>query len=377
MEIHGYCDEKFAAVRERFERNFAEFPEVGACFAASLDGEMVIDIWAGHTNKERNQAWQENTLCNVWSTTKTMTYLVALMLEDRGELRLDAPIAQYWPEFGAHGKDKITVAQILSHQAAVPGWREPTAVAAMYDWDKTVAYLANSEPWWQPTAQTCGYHALSQGFLIGEVVRRVTGESIGQWFKQHVANKVSADFHIGIAPQEHSRIANMYNPPNPSALVALMKGQTLAAPVFGHMPASAKHVTTPEWLQAEIPAAGGQGNARSVVRAQTALANDGKAFGVQLLSPQAAQRASQLQVKAKDQVLGIAMEYCMGYARSTVDMPHSPNPQSFFWGGAGGSTIVIDPSERLCYSYVMNQMLPSVVGEKRGFGLGDALYASL
>jgi CubicO group peptidase (beta-lactamase class C family) len=377
LEIHGYCDEKFAAVRDRFEKNFDEYPEIGACFAASVDGEMVIDLWAGHTTKERDQEWQQDTLVNVWSTTKTMTYLVALMLDDRGELSLEAPVSQYWPEFGVHGKDKITVAQILSHQAAVPGWTERTPVEALYDWDSTVSYLANSKPWWDLSKPTCGYHALSQGFLIGEVVRRVTGKTIGRWFADEVANKVNADFHIGISADQHSRIATIYNPPDPTALVAMMKGQTLAAPVFGYMPAAAKHASSKEWREAEIPAAGGQGNARSVVRAQTALANDGKAFGAELLSAKGAARASELQIAGIDLVLGNPVEYCMGYARSNQHMPHSPNPESFFWCGAGGSTIVIDPSERLCYSYVMNQMLPSIVGEGRGYKLGDAVYASI
>lgn len=377
MEIHGYCDEKFAAVRERFEKNFDEFPEIGASFAASVDGEMVIDLWAGHTAKERDQAWQEDTLCNVWSTTKTMTYLVALMLDDRGELSLEAPVSKYWPEFGAHGKDQVTVAQILSHQAAVPGWSQPTAVETMYDWDATVAYLADSKPWWDLSAKNCGYHALSQGFLIGEVVRRVTGKTIGKWFADEVASKVNADFHIGTPLEHHSRIATIYNPPDPTALVMMMKGATLAAPVFGYMPASAKHANSTEWRQAEIPAVSGQGNARSVVRSQTALANDGSAFGVELLSPQGAARAGELQFSGTDMVLNLPVEYCMGYARSNPQMPHSPNPESLFWCGAGGSTIVIDPSERLCYSYVMNQMLPSIVGEARGYGLGNAVYASL
>ena len=169
MEIHGHCDERFSDVLKAFEENFKHNNEVGACFAATLEGEFVVDIWAGHQDQARTRPWDENTIINVYSTTKTMTFLSALMLADRGLLDLDAPVYKYWPEFAAEGKQGVLVKHLLAHSAGLPGFSHRLTTAELYDWDYACADLAGQASWWETGTQS-GYHAITQGFLIGEVI---------------------------------------------------------------------------------------------------------------------------------------------------------------------------------------------------------------
>ena len=378
MEIHGHCDERFLPVREAFERNFDERGDVGACFAATLEGEYVVDLWAGHQDEGRTRPWLEDTIVNVYSTTKTMTFLCALMLADRGELDLDSPVVNYWPEFGANGKDRIPVRFLLSHTAGVPGFSRPFSNAELYDWEFACADLANQEPWWEPGIQS-GYHAITQGYLIGEVIRRITGRTIGTYFREEVAEKIGVDFHIGVPPSEFNRIADLI-PALEIAPILQMDPDSITARVFaGEMTeGDLTDVTrTDGWRRAEIPAANGHGNARSVVRAQTALANNGRAFGVELLSPDGARKALEPQIDGVDVVLGLPIQFAMGFALPTEGIPISPNANTLWWGGAGGSLIAIDTDAHLCFSYVMNQMDNHIVGDPRGTGLGSALYGCI
>ncbi|NJN51381.1 MAG: beta-lactamase family protein, partial [Gammaproteobacteria bacterium] len=195
MKVAGQCDQKFEAVKSAFAANFADGNELGASFAATVNGEVVVDIWAGDAD-ESGRAWQADTIVNVYSTTKTMTALCALLLADRGELDLAAPVARYWPEFAAAGKADIEVRHLLSHSAGLSGIERPVAGKDLYDWDKIVGLLAAQAPWWSDRSQS-GYHALTQGYLVGEVVRRVTGQSLGQFFAAEFAGPLDADFHIG------------------------------------------------------------------------------------------------------------------------------------------------------------------------------------
>jgi len=375
LEIHGYCDEKFSSVRDEFEKNFTERGDVGASFALTVEGEYVIDIWGGHAEGTRTRPWQEDTIVNVYSTTKTMTFLVSLMLADRGQLDFDAPVASYWPEFAQNGKGNIPVKQLLSHTAGLPGFSRPLTPAELFDWDTTTADLAAQAPWWEPGTAS-GYHAITQGQLIGEVVRRITGKTFGQYFKENVADVVGADFHIGVDPKDFDRIASLV-PAAESSPMMEMDPESITARVFGSMALPEGITDTPEWRQAELPAANGHGNARSVVRAQTAMANGGKAFGAELLSAASAKRALEEQINGPDKVLMLPMRFGLGYGLQGDMVQMGPNPNTLWWGGAGGSTIVIDTDAHLCFSYVMNQMKNAIVGDERGGSPMAAIYASL
>jgi CubicO group peptidase (beta-lactamase class C family) len=213
MEIQGHCDDRFSGVLEEFAKNFAERGDVGASFAATIEGEYVIDLWGGHSDAARTTPWEADSIANVYSTTKTMTFISALILADRGELDLTAPVATYWPEFAANGKENIPVSNILSHSAGLPGFSRVFEAHELYDWETVVEDLAAQAPWWEPGTQS-GYHAITQGFLIGEVIRRITGKTMGTWFRENVAEPVGADFHIGVAPEVMPRIAGLVADPD-------------------------------------------------------------------------------------------------------------------------------------------------------------------
>ena len=375
MDIHGYCDERFAQVRDAFAENFTERGDVGACFAATLEGEYVVDLWAGHQDAARQRPWQEDTIVNVYSSTKTMTFLCALMLADRGQLDLDAPVANYWPEFAANGKGDVLVKHFLSHSAGLPGFSRPLAADELYDWELCVSDLAAQPSWWEAGTQS-GYHAITQGYLIGEVVRRITGQTIGQYFKAEVADKVGADFHIGVDPSDFDRIADLVPAAEEQPLLH-MDPDSIPGRVFAGLDISPENTGSAGWRRAEIPAANGHGNARSIVRAQTAMANGGTAFGTELLSAAGCARALEAQTEGPDLVLGLTIKYAMGYGLPTPDIPVSPNANTLFWGGAGGSTVMVDTDARVCFSYVMNQMDNFIIGGPRGQAVSDAMYASL
>ena len=383
MEIHGRCDDRFESVLKAFEQNFENFDEVGACFAATLEGEYVVDIWAGHQDAAKTRPWEEDTIIKVASTTKTMTFLCALMLADRGRLDVDAPVARYWPDFAANGKEGVLVKHCLSHSAGLPGFSRSFNIEEMCDWDTCCRDLEGQATWWEPGTQSA-YHMATQGWLIGEVVRRITDKSFGTFFKEEVAEKVGADFHIGTDPKHFHRIADVLEDQRPAALEEVnpfmdMDPDSIMGRVMSQFPEDVgeKDMATPAWRQAEIPAGNGHGNARSVVRAQTAMANGGKAFGVELLSAEGCERALEPQVDGTDLLMGLPITYCMGYARKSNIVRFGSDDGTIWWGGAGGSSIVIDTEAHVCLSYVMNQMSNDLLGDQRSNNLGIALYEGL
>jgi CubicO group peptidase (beta-lactamase class C family) len=373
-EIRGECDERFTPVREAFEKNFRERNEIGASVAVSLEGELVVDLWGGYRDAARTRPWERDTLVNVYSTTKTMAALCALLLADRGELDLYAPVSRYWPEYAQNGKEATEVRHFLSHSAGLSGMDEPMSGDDLYDWERMVAALARQAPWWPPGTAS-GYHALTQGYLIGEVVRRVTGRTLGRFFAEEIATPLQADFHIGTPPELFARVGELVPPPSGPAQE--LPADTIAGRTFANPLAKATLSGTPGWRQAEIPAANGHGNARSVVRVQTVVANLGSAFGKRLMSEQGARRVFDEQTNGRDLVLGVPVRFGMGYGLTSDALPMGPNPHIAYWGGWGGSTVVVDQDARLCISYVMNRMEGSLMGDMRGFSLTQAAYRSL
>ena len=274
--IHGTCDERFTVMRDLLAASLAAGTDLGASVAVVLDDELVVDIWGGWADTARTVPWDRDTITNVWSTTKTMTALCALMLVDAGELDLDAAVSRYWPEFGAAGKEgKVLLRHLLGHTSGLPGWSEPVTIEDLYDWEKATGLLAAQEPWWEP-GTVSGYHAFTQGYLVGEVIRRVTGQSVGTFFREQVAGPLGADFHIGLDPADFGRVSNVVPPPPPDAIgeISEMALRVLGNPVF-----EVEAAWTEPWRRAEIPAANGHGNARSVALVQSVIANGGEGAG--------------------------------------------------------------------------------------------------
>ena len=373
-DIQGTFDPRFSGVRDALASTIDQGLDVGASAAVTIDGELVVDVWGGHVDEARTTPWQQDTIINVWSTTKTMAALCALMLADRGEIDVDAPVARYWPEFKEGGKESVEVRHLLSHNAGLSGWQEPMAPEDLYDWEKATSLLAAQEPWWTPGTAS-GYHAITQGYLVGEVVRRVTGQTIGAFFAQELAGPLGADFHIGTPAEHDARVAKVIPPP------PLNIGDTdpdgIAMRTLSNPPLSAEQSWETAWRRAEIPAAGGHGNARSVAQVQAVLACGGEIGGRRYLSPEGCEIALREQSFTTDLVLGQPIRFGIGYGLTSEQMPLGPNPRTCFWGGWGGSLVIVDLDQRVTIAYVMNKMGEGTVGDLRGASVVMATYAAL
>src|SRR5262245_15095995 len=321
MDIHGILDPKFAPVREAFADNFAQGSELGASVAVTVDGRPVVDLWAGQAS-QGGGPWQRDTIVNVYSTTKTMAALSVLICADRGLLDLDAPVARYWPEFAQNGKDGVLVRHVMSHSAGLSGF-EPAlkSVEELYDWDRIVRGLAAQKPWWTP-GDGSGYHAVTQGYLQGELVRRVTGKSIGRFFRDEVAAPLGADFHIGLPAEHDARVGELVPPPlGPESAAA--DPDSIAGRTMRSVSLTGSEPRTTGWRRAEIPAAGGIGNARSVARVHSALACGGAVDGVRLLSEATVKRILEKQTNGTDKVLNAPARFGMGFGLIDPSWPLS------------------------------------------------------
>ena len=376
-EVNGICDGRFAEVKRELAACLEAGDELGASIVLDLDGDVVIDMWGGHADEARTAPWEADTITNVWSTTKTVTSLAALMLVDRGQLDVNAPVARYWPEFAAAGKEDVLVRHLLSHTSGVSGLDQPAVVEDLYDWDKSTARFAAQAPWWEPGTAS-GYHALNFGHLIGEVLRRITGKSLKQFVGEEIAGPLGADFQIGAAQKDWSRISNVIPPPPlPFDLSALGMDSPTVKTMTGP-PADANNANTPEWRGADIGAANGHGNARSVARILSVISRGGEVDGVRLLRPETIELIFQEQADGIDVVLGVPLRFGIGYGLPKLEtLPYVPNDKICFWGGWGGSVIIMDVGRKMTISYMMNKMGPGIVGSDRSEKYVSAIYKAL
>ncbi|MBS0332136.1 MAG: beta-lactamase family protein [Proteobacteria bacterium] len=370
----GLAAARFAPVREQFEANLASGADVGASFCATVNGEIVVDLWGGYADPGKTRPWDRDTIVNVYSTTKTMTALTALLVADRGLIDFDAPVARYWPEFAANGKADIKVSHLMAHSAGLSGWRETIALHDLYDWDKCVSLLAAQAPLWEPGTAP-GYHAITQGYLVGEVVRRVTGKSLGTVFREEIAEPLGADFWIGLPASEDARVAELIPPPPGQGAGDDPNQSEIQKITFNNPGVDVAETRTRAWRGAEIPAAGGTGNARSVALVHTILANGGEAQGKRFLSEAGCRTALELQIEGPDLVLGMPAKFGLGFGLPGV-LP-LPNPNSMYWGGYGGSLIIIDMDARTTFAYAMNRMESTTQGDMRALGLAMAMWTAL
>ncbi len=363
--LSGTFLDQFAGVADLFAKNIETGVDHGASFAVTLNGELVVDIWGGWADAKKSSLWERDTLVNVYSTTKTMTALCALILADRGQLDLDAPVSHYWSEFAANGKSAVTVSQVLSHSSGVCGWRDPIAAEDLFDWPKATALLAAQAPFWKPGTAP-GYHSLTQGYLAGELVRRITGRSLGTFFREEVVGPLGADFHIGLPAKDDGRVAELIPPA--LSIPSDMPGLSDLTRNMIESPRLDIGITrTRAWRGAEIPAANGHGNARSVAQIQTILACGGHAQSKLFLHDSTIHRALVPQIEGTDLVLGLHAKYGLGFG--LAPMIPLPGSDCLFWGGYGGSLVVIDTARHATYAYVMNKMGMTTIGDDRALGL--------
>jgi len=372
-EIVGICDPEFAAVRDAFAGTFAAaepYRNIGASLCVYRRGNCVIDLHGGNAGPQK--PWRSDTLVNIWSATKGVTAIVVAMLVDEGLLSYQDPVARHWPEFAQGAKQNITVAQILSHQSGVNGFDAPTTVDDLYDWSLTTSRLAAQRPFWPPGEAT-SYHAVTFGFLAGELVRRVSGRSIGTFVADRIRTALQADVFIGVPESERSRIAAIVPP---KAARPLAEGMNpLAARAVANPRLVADLPNNADWIAAEMPAVNGHASARGLAGLYGAVANSGEGGSAALLSKAGVERMREPLSTRADLMLG-ARTWGAGVVLNS-EGNYGPNKLAFGHTGWGGSFGCADLEQGLGIGYVHNQMGPDVVGDPRGISLCRAVYGCL
>jgi CubicO group peptidase (beta-lactamase class C family) len=382
--IQGECDQRFERVKRVFAENFERRDELGATVAVTLDGRPVVDLWGGHLDHAKTKPWQRDNIVNVWSTTKGLTAICAHKLAGEGKLDLDAPVTKYWPEFAQGGKAEVPVSYLLNHKAGLAAIRAPLRNEDLFSWEVVTRELARQEPWWTPGTKH-GYHAITFGWLVGEVVRRVSGKSLGTYFRDEIAKPLGIDAYIGFDASLDPRVAEIFPAPppppgQPNPMADLVKNpESVSAKAIMNPPTTMLPATTNSraWRGAEIPGANGHANARALSRLYGALARGGDVDGLRVMNSSELPRCYTEQSKGTDAVLGFTTRFSLGFMMSLPGSPLGPNARSFGHPGAGGSLGFADPDTKIGFGYAMNQMGSGMLLDPRAAALIDAVYASL
>jgi CubicO group peptidase (beta-lactamase class C family) len=373
--VNGACDDRFVAVHDALASNIASGEEVGAAIAVDIDGDLVVDLWGGHRDAARTLPWERDTIVNVWSTTKEVTALAVLMCVDRGLIDLDAPVARYWPEFAANGKESVVVRDLMAHRSGVAAWDQPVVVEDLYDWQRSTERLAAQAPWWEPGTAS-GYHAVNFGHLLGELVRRVTGKHLKEFVATEIAGPLGADLQIGATADDDHRIADIIPPPPVPRDALSLPPDSLMLRTFSSPALGAETANTAAWRRADIGGANGHTNARALVRTMSLISRG--AVGPLTLSQQTIDRIFEEQVRGIDLVLGVPLRWGIGFGLpEPATLPYIPDERICFWGGWGGSLTIMLPESKTTISYVMNKMAPGIIGSDRGEAYASAIFAAL
>ena len=375
MNMDGICDPRFGAVRAAFAECFAQGLEHGGGVSVVVHGKTVVDLWGGHADAARTRPWRQDTLINVWSCTKGVVALAIAMLVERGRLDYAAPIARYWPEFAAGGKERITLDQVMSHQAGLNGLAVPMDEAGMFAWTPFVDALAAMPPLWEPGSR-CIYHALTYGHLAGEVLRRVDGRSIGRFIAQEIAGPLGADFHVGLPDREESRVAEMIEGPGASDWVEFVRASPF--PHAGDNPAPRALAPNDRvWRAAEVPGGNGQSTAHALARIYGMMAAGGVWEGHPLIGRAAIEAAARQRVRGMDESFAAPTAFAAGYQMEDPVYAGRASPQTFGHTGWGGAIGFADPGAGVGFGYVTNRMLGFDDMDPRRKMLIDAVYDSL
>jgi len=377
LAIEGTVAPGFEHVRDAFASNFSRgdaYEDVGASLAVYRGGRCVVDLWGGYRDSGRTRAWTRDTLINVWSTTKGVTALAVALLVDRGKLSYADAVAKHWPEFAANGKGAITVAQLLSHQGGLPGFSEPTTVEDFYDWERVTSRLARQAPMW-PAGTKNSYHAMTFGFLAGELVRRLSGMSPGAFVAREIAGPLNADVFIGLDATLEPRVGEIMKPSIEPDLAAMnLPPEAIAG--LTNPAVEAERPNSRAWRAAQVPAASGHATAFGLARVYGAVADGGSLDGVRLLSRETIARMTEVQTTRPDLMLGFAPNWAMGFATNGIGV-YGPNPRAFGHSGWGGSFGCADTDAKIGIGYVMNRMGADLVGDPRSKVLCDAIFSRL
>jgi CubicO group peptidase (beta-lactamase class C family) len=379
--VEGWTDPAFGAVRDAFASNFDAGLELGASLSVSVGGRNVVDLWGGWMDPGHHRAWEADSLVCVFSCTKGVAAIATMWAVDQGLLDPDAPVAKYWPEFAQAGKSDIPVRWILTHEAGLPAIGRRMPLGSLSDWDAMTGALAEQEPWWEP-GRGHGYHGVTFGHLIGEVLRRATGRSCGQIVRSELAGPLGVDLEMPLLPADDGRVSDLIVDTSPDGtFFDRWDPKTSLGPrAFGNPPDSndPRHCTSEAWRRAEIPAANMHSNARSLDRLFSLLATDGRSGEVRVASPQLVAEFGRCQVKGQDKVMELPTAFALGFEHTIEEWPFGPNPRTYGHNGSGGSLALVDPDSGISLGYAMNRLWwgPERTDPRWG-PLFDAVYAAL
>ena len=371
IKIKGFCNPQFKVVQDVFAKNFEQFDEFGASLAVTLNGKFVIDIWAGWADAAKTRSWDEDTIVCVFSTTKIMSSICILMLSEQGFLDINDPVSKYWPEFGQNGKEKILIKHVLGHTAGIPSWDEDFPLKDFLNWEKMIKLLEKQKPWWEPGTMG-GYHAFTFGFILGELVKRVTGKTLSTVFNDNIAHLLGADFMIGISNGHEKRVADLIPPDIPfndllerDSIIYKILGIPCGWTFGGDMTKEfVKFCNSKAFRKFDLPATNGFANARSVARIASAISCGGDIDNVHLLSQNTLNEALKEQFNGQGYVFIDGIRYGTGFGLPSNIQPIK-NPNTLYWGGWGGSVCIMDMDAKLSISYVMNKLRLQAPEESR------------
>ena len=381
MTANGFSDKKFYKLKDAYEQNFKEGLDVGSSLGVTYNGKVILNLWDGFKDEEKKEPWLEDTIVNVWSSTKNMASLCAYILYEKGLLDFHAPVKDYWPEFSENGKENILVSHIMSHSSGLSGWDSKIDYRDYYNWDKLCMLLAKQKPFWE-AGKEVGYHSISVGYLIGEIVKRISGKTIGQFFQDEIAKPLNSDFHIGLDPMDFNRVANIYMPGDPSTedLFDEMDKESPAYKTMANGILKPSCALEKDWRISEIPAAGGHGNGKSISECMALIANHGEVDGVKFLSEKTLENIFAEQIIGNDLVLDNLVRWGIGFAlpvKNGTWMGYFKNDKTCYWTGWGGSLSIADKENRVSLGFAPVRMENDVFGEERTNNIVKAFVESI
>ncbi|KAF4448735.1 hypothetical protein F53441_7902 [Fusarium austroafricanum] len=371
-KVHGTCDPEFKAVRDLLERYIESGEELGASITINIDGKEVVDIWGGYKDEAKTQPWEENTIVNVFSCTKTITGLAVLLLVDRGLIDVNERVSHYWPGFEQNGKQDVLVRHLLSHSSGISGWAEPVTTEDLYDVERTTAMLERQAPWWEPGTAS-GYHALCFGHLAGELVRRVSGKSLREFVATEIAGPLDVDFQIGASEKTWDQVSPIV-PPAFSGITPEFEAGSVQAKTLLNPPLDPTSVNTEAWRNAELGAVNGHGNSRSLARILSAISLGGSS----ILKEETIKLIFDKPQSGSDLVLTMPIKWGIGYGLTPcVAFGWLPDGNVCFGSGWGGSFVIMDLDRRMTIAYAMNKMGSGLVSSDRAEAYGKAVYQAV
>lgn len=367
LSVDGVCLNGFEAVRDAFRANFVHRGDVGGAIAVVRHGEIVVDLWGGHADAARTKAWTPRTVTNVWSTTKGVAAFCFAMMVERGRAAYDDPVAKFWPEFAANGKDHITIAQLLSHQGGLCGLDQPTTLEDLADQSGAERLFAAQAPLWPPGTQ-CGYHAISYGPLANALFRRIDGRTMAQFVADEISGPFGLDLSIGLPEAEANRASEIIAPPTLSSTDANPTPSRAQAAALANPVLDPRSANTAHWRASPMPSVNGFATALGLARLYGAMANDGMLDGIRLLSPGVIAQATRVRIDSTDLVLGMQARWAAGFL-CNVHGVYGDRPTAYGHSGWGGSFAFADPERGLGIAWVMNAMGHNLVGDERAMTL--------